>query len=163
LLIYAAGMDVVQPAKVPHRRRPNPCSCKGVGIGQQPRAAKALTLPLPRRLHARADGVCLVAKTGRRLPQAIARQLFILHPRHLDVDIDPVQFSSTVFPVLTRGKMGITMLGDQPRALEAGHRGQQHCYVEHQQHSQDDQQQVWAVDPVEELHHLVAEQQWHKL
>jgi hypothetical protein len=46
--------------------------------------ARALVQLLNRRLHARADRC-------RRFPQSAVAQFFMHNPRHLDVDIDPVQ------------------------------------------------------------------------
>ena len=52
---------------------------------------------------------------------------------------------------------------DQSRPPEAGHRRQQHRHIEYNQHGQDDEQQLRAVDRVEELLHLLAEEQRHDL
>ena len=61
---------------------------------------KALQLSLAGGLHALAD-------VGGSLAEPVAAQFFVIHPRHLDVDVDPVEHrAGNPFLVLGHGRRG---------------------------------------------------------
>jgi len=55
-----------------------------VGVAVRVRQREAAPLEVACQLHARADG-------GRRLAQTRARQLLVVHARHLHMDVEAIQ------------------------------------------------------------------------